>query len=371
MVQINIGNSNGITYAIKAQVEKEYGKITNNNLSVWQSVMSEVRNAQQNGSQIYSGGSDIENLNNKENWKTDFKVKKNQVFELAENVWNRIVEFLTGKTPKESTTFAPKTPDTTVKPLEAQTVPPGPITGPKEGENPEYDAIVRGGVRPSIQEAVPEDTIVKPLEAQIVPPGPITGPNEGENPEYDAIVKGAQVSDGQVVELHSPVKDAHIINSDPVYYDDGKSSVDTQNYREIKALGVSIKYDIQPGKDGKGFNFKSEGSVSFRNSEVYKFFSGASSVTSDDKHKIQRDNDGNYTYRGMKAKSQNMLQQKINSVSSRISVNHAVYKDLAARKNAGEELTQAEQDFMKSHLKSIDRYMLGVDENGNLIDKLE
>lgn len=55
--------------------------------------MSEVKTAQEGGSQIYTGCGDIDKLNNRLNWKTDFKVTANQVIELAQDVYNRIVQF--------------------------------------------------------------------------------------------------------------------------------------------------------------------------------------------------------------------------------------------------------------------------------------
>ena len=79
MVQINVGSTNGITYAIKAEIEKRGEKITNNNLSIWQSVMSEIKSSQNTTKNLYTGGDDIDNLNNKKNWKSDFQVNKNRI----------------------------------------------------------------------------------------------------------------------------------------------------------------------------------------------------------------------------------------------------------------------------------------------------
>lgn len=96
MVQINVGSGQGITQAIKSKIENDGGQIKNSNLSVWQQVLTEVKTAQNNGAQIYTGGDDVENLNNRSNWKTDFKVVAGQVIELAQNVWDKIVQLLTG-----------------------------------------------------------------------------------------------------------------------------------------------------------------------------------------------------------------------------------------------------------------------------------
>ena len=104
MVDISIAQGQGITQAIKTKIEASGQKISNNDLSIWQQVMTEVKTAQQtaqqNGSQIYSGGDDIAQLNNKNNWKTDFKVMGAQVIQIASDVWNKIVQLLTGKAPE-------------------------------------------------------------------------------------------------------------------------------------------------------------------------------------------------------------------------------------------------------------------------------
>ena len=104
MVDISIAQGQGITQAIKTKIEASGQKISNNDLSIWQQVMTEVKTAQQtaqqNGSQIYSGGDDIAQLNNKNNWKTDFKVMGAQVIQIASDVWNKIVQLLTGQAPE-------------------------------------------------------------------------------------------------------------------------------------------------------------------------------------------------------------------------------------------------------------------------------
>lgn len=108
MVQINVSNGQGITQAIKAQVQADGGTISNNTLSVWQQVMSEVKNAQEGGAQIYTGGDDVEKLNDHSNWQTDFKVMAGQVIELAQDVWNKIVQLLTGQSAQPETVAEPQ-----------------------------------------------------------------------------------------------------------------------------------------------------------------------------------------------------------------------------------------------------------------------
>ncbi len=141
MVDISIQSGQGITQAIKAKIEGSGQKISNNDLSVWQDVMREVKTAQESGSQIYSGGNDVDQLNNKQNWKTDFKVAAGQVIQLAENVWNRIVELLTGKKP-EVTQETPKEPPKLEK-SEVKLAPEPKIDNPPELDIAELPQEVR------------------------------------------------------------------------------------------------------------------------------------------------------------------------------------------------------------------------------------
>lgn len=62
--------------------------------------MTEVKNAnsnQDNDKKFYSGGEDIQQLNNQSNWQKDFKVMAGQVITFTQDVWDRIVELLTGE----------------------------------------------------------------------------------------------------------------------------------------------------------------------------------------------------------------------------------------------------------------------------------
>lgn len=62
--------------------------------------MTEVKNAnsnQDNDKKFYSGGEDIQQLNNQSNWQKDFKVMAGQVITFTQDVWDRIVELSTGE----------------------------------------------------------------------------------------------------------------------------------------------------------------------------------------------------------------------------------------------------------------------------------
>ncbi len=99
MVQINVSNGQGVTQAIASKLNMSASDCKKVDISIWNQVMSEVKNAQAQGNNIYSGGEDTNKIaynGGNNNWKTDFKTQTG-VFEIAENFWNKIVELLTGK----------------------------------------------------------------------------------------------------------------------------------------------------------------------------------------------------------------------------------------------------------------------------------
>ena len=79
--------------------------------------------------------------------------------------------------------------------------------------------------------------------------------------------------------------------------------------------------------------------------------------------------DGLYTYRGLKAKSPNALNFKLQGMAEQIAIRKAVYNDLMAKQESGVELTSAEKSFTKHYLGLLDKLGIKQDENGNLIEK--
>lgn len=99
MVQIQVSEGQGITQAIASKLNMSLNDCKKIDISIWNQVMSEVKNAQAHGNKIYTGGEDIDKIaknNGNNNWKSDFKTQLG-VFEIAEKFWNKIVELLTGK----------------------------------------------------------------------------------------------------------------------------------------------------------------------------------------------------------------------------------------------------------------------------------
>lgn len=204
-----------------------------------------------------------------------------------------------------------------------------------------------------------------------VTPAPVTGPKEGENPEYDRIVNGeaAPVEGNVQADSSNEIEDTvPVENKKP---DETKPAPEQenplQNAASVKRQGVSGKYLLNESDNGKGFTLSTNMTVA-RPHEAEKFFAGASTMTINPKDKITKDKDGNYVFRGLKSKNYNILQQNITLASQKISMNNAIYNDLMTKQNSGTELSEAEQNFVKYHLETLKRNGLGVDAAGNLID---
>ena len=108
MVSINIGAGQGITQAIATKLGIKGQDLKKISLSTWQNVMTEVNNAQSQidkhnaanpsdkQKSIFTGGRDVNTINQKSNWQNNFVVQQGSV-EINESSWNKIVQLLTGK----------------------------------------------------------------------------------------------------------------------------------------------------------------------------------------------------------------------------------------------------------------------------------
>lgn len=96
MVELHIQKNQGITSAIKAELNNQgydTSKITGN---IWSQIMAEVstqnaQNIQEGRKAIFTGGTDLNGDSHK-----NFVVKEG-IIELAQNIWNKIVSFVTGE----------------------------------------------------------------------------------------------------------------------------------------------------------------------------------------------------------------------------------------------------------------------------------
>lgn len=108
MVSINIGAGQGITQAIATKLGIKGQDLKKISLSTWQNVMTEVNNAQSQidkhnaanpsdkQKSIFTGGRDVNTINQKSAWQNNFFVQQGSV-EINESSWNKIVQLLTGK----------------------------------------------------------------------------------------------------------------------------------------------------------------------------------------------------------------------------------------------------------------------------------
>ena len=150
------------------------------------------------------------------------------------------------------------------------------------------------------------------------------------------------------------------VNTDP------QKSAEPVQMKNISRKGVSGGYSLTAGKDGKGFKLIIDMKVAGRG-EASKFF-----VMNDEKgNGLYKGEYGKWTFRGIQHRRLSALQTRMDFASQKISVNNAVYNDLLTKQNSGTDLTDAEKLFMKSHIESLEKYGLGLDDDGNLINTLE
>lgn len=137
-----------------------------------------------------------------------------------------------------------------------------------------------------------------------------------------------------------------------------------QEKRNVKGNGVSGNYTITQGKNGQGFSLQEDITVSLiNNKQIYNLFfpKNMSSM-------IQKDAEGNYSFRGIKSKSRNELEQSKISTAQNVAIQQAIYNDLMSKQSSGTYLTDAEQNFIKNYQNDLDRLGIRQDENGNLVD---
>ena len=99
MVQISVSTGQGITQAIASQLGMSKDDCKKVGLDKWQQVMTLVdqnnaQNKANNEKSIFSGGNNVQNINKKENWKTDFVVHPNDTIEIKQSFWDKIVALL-------------------------------------------------------------------------------------------------------------------------------------------------------------------------------------------------------------------------------------------------------------------------------------
>lgn len=113
MAEINIGNGQGITQAIRDKIGA--ANIKNKDAATWQKVVAEVNNAQNSKSIFKSGDNyttDSTKLNEKSTYQSNFVVDKGTVT-IDDSVWSKIQNLLTGG--NETTKAAAETKQKTLR----------------------------------------------------------------------------------------------------------------------------------------------------------------------------------------------------------------------------------------------------------------
>lgn len=252
------------------------------------------------------------------------------------------------------------------------------VTGPPEGTDPEYDRLVKGeGVYQYTKSEIVQRQTGLPIEkiphlekdengnlvnnyydsaGKLIKSVPHNASNP-TTPENEAdISPGADVKPAVPV---TPQAEPTVPQTKP------QEEEAVREYTQVSRKGVTGKYSITPGKDGTGFSLATKMNVSM-NGEARKFFTHnntpGNEVMYDDKTQL-------YSFRGIESSRQSFLQSRMNMASQNVSINNAIYNDLIEKQKNGTELNDAEKSFIKYHLENLQKYNLGIDGNGNIIDK--
>ena len=101
MVDIQVGKGQGLTQAVATKLGLTKEECKNIDLTVWQQVVQEINNEQQNINEhnrtnpndpqasIFSGGNDVSTIDQKQNWKSNFIIHEGS-FSLSEDSWDKI-----------------------------------------------------------------------------------------------------------------------------------------------------------------------------------------------------------------------------------------------------------------------------------------
>ena len=101
MVDIQIGKKQGLTQAVASKLGLSKDECKKIDVSVWQQVVREIDNEQQNINQhnkanpndpkasIFSGGNDTSTIDKKSNWSSNF-ITQEGYFTLSDESWSKI-----------------------------------------------------------------------------------------------------------------------------------------------------------------------------------------------------------------------------------------------------------------------------------------
>lgn len=123
------------------------------------------------------------------------------------------------------------------------------------------------------------------------------------------------------------------------------SKPDVEN-RQIKEKGISGTYQFTDTE--KGYSIKTNVSVSLANSPVGKaFLNGLTNQFG--LVNIKPDEQGYYNFRGIKAKTYNILCTKVRTAAQQFAIHTAIYNDLQTKVKNGETLSSGEEKFIRDY----------------------
>ena len=186
-------------------------------------------------------------------------------------------------------------------------------------------------------------------------------------------------SDGTVIEKRTMTEKEQTLSAAELIENlqQDNRSIDEPNNPQIKPKkdvpvnqvnnnGVTGTYSLVTNKNG-GYRLRTNFTVnSFENQAAQAFSKGLYNEFG--LIDLKYDSNGQYTFRGLKSGSFNVLQSMVRQKGQQIAGYTEIYKDLQTKQDNGETLTAGEQKFMKDYNKMLNKFGLQINANGELED---
>ncbi len=148
------------------------------------------------------------------------------------------------------------------------------------------------------------------------------------------------------------------MNNPPVYSISGEK-------RAIKGKGIIGLYSFDEDANSS-YRLKTKFNITYENQAFSAFKNGITNEFG--LIDIKPNSEGWYEFRGIKAKSINILQSMVRSEGQEFAGYTAIYNDLTMKQSQGITLTKGEQAFMEDYNNLLIKYNLQINDNGELED---
>ena len=134
--------------------------------------------------------------------------------------------------------------------------------------------------------------------------------------------------------------------------------------RQVKGVGISGSYTITDTGNG-GYKLMQQFSVIPYKNQAIQVYTEELNGPYGFKY-MNENEDGYYSYRGIKARSSQALRLSVRNHANKIAIHTAVYQDLQTRQSNGEILTASEKRFMDDYNSLLQKSGLKMNANGEL-----